>query len=161
MNDRSRSTFHNSTSTSFYQILKEDVGSWLLLFTTVILFTLTILYATNSLSIQNVYIASSSRSSVIALLNILSQITGVLLAATMIVAVETTYWLLASREKGLALSSFLGMQSSASLFALLCLILGAGTKLTSRIWSLIRLIANLLVPLLSIIILCEGTPNLD
>lgn len=141
------------SSTKIRHVLRESLDSWLLLLTTVVFFALTLLYATNTIPLQDYHTASSSRSRAVALLNILSQITGFFLAAIMTIAIDTTRWLLMSRGEGLMLSDFLGMQSNASPWALLTLICGRGTRITARGWSLLRLLATLLVPLLSIVLL--------
>jgi hypothetical protein len=97
--------------------------------------------------------SSSSRN--IFILSILSGLTGIFLAATIIIALENVKWMLVSRHEDVRLSRFLALQSGTGIVGLLQLALGRHLPFinNTRAWSLLRLMTLLLVPALGVLIM--------
>lgn len=113
---------------------------------------LTSVYASDVTAASHLRFLYSSSSNTIFVLSVLSSLTGLFLSATIGATFEKIQWLLISRKEGLRLSKFLSLQPGTGVMGLLTLILGKSRNET-RNWAAVRLVAIILVPILSILIM--------
>lgn len=152
-----RPTFSNpppiepESDKSKWQIL----GKWLPACLSLILLILTSLYAFRPGLWKSDFI-NSSQSHAIFVLRALSEVTGFLLAITVSSAFETVQWLLAVGADGMAMTDYLALQPGTGMLGLLSFAVG-GTKGRghTRLWSILRLIATILLPGLGVLIMCK------
>jgi hypothetical protein len=136
--------------------------AWLSAFLTLVFLTLTSLYASQTMFTVKERIAHSSESYAIFILRLLSEIAGVLLAMTVAAAFERVQWLLVVRTDGTWLTNYLALQAGTSVMGLLALTVGRGvSRVTTRLWSAIRLVSVVLIPALGVIIMSKLTFNLS
>jgi len=131
--------------------------AWTALLFTIGFMILTLVYASNATAASHIQFLYNSSSKTIFVLSILSSITGLFLTATIAATFERVQWLLISRPNGLRLTRYLTLQPGTGLMGLLTLLFGrsrAGTKM----WAMVRMMAIVLVPISSIVIMSTLSP---
>ncbi|KAF2730899.1 hypothetical protein EJ04DRAFT_579546 [Polyplosphaeria fusca] len=121
-------------------------------------FLMTIAYVTEKSRLSKARFVHSSRSNTILVLRVLSEAAGVFLAGSIYSTFEVVQWLLISRPEGIRLPQFLALQSSTGPLGLLVIAFGKGLSagewpMGPRIMSLLRLMAELTVPVLGVVIM--------
>lgn len=130
--------------------------AWLLGLLNLIFLVMTTLYAAQTTFMFKKRIAFSSRSHAIFTLRALSELTGLLLAATIAATFERVQWLCVVQNNGVRLVDYIALQGSTGVIGLLALAAGRGVpKLTTRVLSAIRLLSIVLVPVLGVLILSK------
>jgi hypothetical protein len=131
--------------------------AWLSAFLTLILLVLTTLYASQATLMSKVRLIYSSRSHTIFILRALSEVTSILLATTMASAFERVQWLFVVGKDGIQLPDYLALEAGTGVMGLLLLAAGkAVPRVTTRIWSAVRLISIVLVPVLGVLIMSKS-----
>ncbi|KAK7180879.1 hypothetical protein DPSP01_014430 [Paraphaeosphaeria sporulosa] len=156
-------TEHVQENTSAQRELKSFDGSllsvWLSAFLALALLILTSVYAGNSSLLAGHRSFGRSPSNVLLVLRVLSELAGVMLATTIAGTLEVLQWMLISREggkKGMSFTDYLVMNAGTGVPGLLRLAFGRGIpKLSSRFWSMARLIGIAMVPLLNVVIMSD------
>ena len=137
--------------------LKRTPLAWLSVFLTLILLVLTTLYASQTALVSKGGSISSSRSNAIFVLRALSELTGVMLAATIAGAFERVQWLFVVGDDGTPLTHYLALQAGTGVFGLLVLALGGVVpRMKTRMWSGLRLVSIVLVPVLGVLIMSKS-----
>jgi uncharacterized integral membrane protein len=151
------STVHQSSErTKKVKSMEHALTAWLFALLTLILLAMTTLYATQATSVSKIRMVSSSRSHAIFVLRALSEVTGVLLAATIAATFERVQWLCVMQENGVRLADYLALQAGTGMMGLLALAVGRGVpNVTTRVFSAIRLVSILLVPVLGVLIMSK------
>lgn len=128
---------------------------WLSPCLTLILLTLTALYAFRPGLWKSEFI-NSSQSNAIFVLRALSEATGFLLAITISSAFEMAQWLLTVRADGMAFTDYLVLQPGTGILGLMGSIVGRtkGQGQTT-LWSILKLVTMILLPGLGILIMCQ------
>jgi hypothetical protein len=136
---------------------------WSSAFTSSALYILTVLYASQSTILSRVRSVGGSPSHTILVLRVLSELASLSLATTIAAVFEGLQCMLVSRGKqtsgqtdgaGFELSNYLGLDSGTGILGLLGMALGRRvSKITTRSWSIIRLVAIVMIPLLNILIM--------
>lgn len=124
----------------------------------VILLILTSIYACHPHLLAGYRIVGQSPSDLLLLLSVLSQLTGLLLAATISSTFEEVQWMFLSRNepyRGILFTDYLSLQPGTAIMGLLRLALGFRVALSSRVWSMLRLTAMILVPLSNVVIMSK------
>jgi hypothetical protein len=131
-------------------------AAWLPACLTLILLTLTALYAFRPGLWKSEFI-NSSQSNAIFVLRALSEATGFLLAITISSAFEITQWLLTVGADGMALTDYLALQPGTGMLGLMGFAVGR-TKGHGQtiLWSILRLVTMLLLPGLGVLIMCKS-----
>jgi hypothetical protein len=129
-------------------------------------FLMTVAYATEKSRFSAVKFVHSSRSNTILVLRVLSEAAGVFLGGAIHSTFEVVQWVLISRPEGIRLPQYLALQSSTSPLGLLVLALGQGLPASQwpmkpRVLSLLRLIAELAVPVLGVLIMSMSCSNVE
>lgn len=145
--------------------------TWLLILVTACLASLTALQARGSLVTRNLYVVSQSRSYSIFFLRVFSELAGLSLAATLSATLEKLKWalvagnghdgggnrnkaheFLSSSSSSSSFLDFLALDEGTSLWGLLKLVF-AQSKKTTKLWSVVRLVALAVVPVSGILIM--------
>ncbi|KAF2661767.1 hypothetical protein K491DRAFT_385636 [Lophiostoma macrostomum CBS 122681] len=142
----------------FLGLARQTVLGWSSAILALVFFALTLSYATEKTRLSYLTFIHASSANTILVLRVLSEAAGVFLAATIYSTFEVVQWVLISRPDGIQLPQFLALQSSTGPLGLLVLAFGKGLPtsqwpMTPRIMSLIRLIAELTVPVLGILVM--------
>jgi hypothetical protein len=129
--------------------------SWLSALLALVCLILTITYAFYPQSVSHLKAIGGSPSSALLVLRILSEIAGVLLAATIAAAFEKLQFILVARDGdggGLRFLDYLSLQAGAGMPGLIgAAVWRGGIEMATRIWSIVRLISIVLVPILNIV----------
>ncbi|KAF2001361.1 hypothetical protein P154DRAFT_521758 [Amniculicola lignicola CBS 123094] len=147
-------------------LAKQTVLAWSSAALATVFFTLTVSYATEKSQFSKVKFVHSSRPNTLLVLRVLSEIASVFLAATIYSTFEVVQWVLISRPDGIRLPQFLALQSSTGPLGLLALALGYGLPASkwpwnSRILSLIRLLAEVAVPVLGVFVMSNVNTHVE
>lgn len=135
---------------------------WVSAFLAVVFLVLTSLYASQSASSWRERIAFSSVGRSIFVLRALSEVTGVLLAATVAAAFGKVQWLLMVGKSGAWLTDYLALQAGTPPMGLLALATKRGvSRVTTRLWSAIRLVSLVLIPVLGVLVMSKQPFNLQ
>ena len=150
----------------FLGLAKQTVLAWFSATLALIFFALTLSYATEKTRLSYMTFVHVSSSNTILVLRVLSEAAGVFLGATIHSTFEVVQWVLISRPDGIQLPQFLALQSSTGPLGLLVLAFGRGLPLCQwpiapRLMSLLRLIAELTVPVLGILVMSMFFVNLE
>lgn len=150
-------------------LARQTVLAWISTILALSFFSLTISYATERSRFSHLRFVHSSRSNTILVLRVLSEAAGVFLAGTIHSTFEVVQWVLISRPNGIRLPQFLALQSSTGPLGLMILAAGRGLPasqwpMNARIMALLRLIAELTIPVLGILVmsacaLLRAAPN--
>lgn len=134
--------------------------AWTSALLTVVFLVLTAVYSSQPTVASHMRLLYTSSSNTIFVLSLLSSLTGLFLGATINAAFERLRWLLVVRRSGLQLTKFLGLQAGTGITGLFVLTAGGGQPMlaTARLWSAVRLVSTVLVPLLSILIMSQSFP---
>lgn len=135
-------------------------GWWTLglLLVTVIVVTMTALYANGSAkSLMRDKFFTTSSANAILILRILTEACALLFAALIMVVVEDLQWALASRPVGVSLLHFVGLDAGTGVWGLLRLLATADWK--HKYSSLFRLVVICMIPLPGIVLM--GDINLE
>ena len=129
--------------------------SWVSALLSLLFIILTIAYAFYPQSVSHLKAIGGSPSSALVVLRILSEVAGVLLAATTAAAFEKLQFTLVAREGdggGLRFLDYLSLQAGAGVPGLMGIVFWRGDiKMATRVWSIVRLISIVLVPILNIV----------
>ncbi|KAF2727751.1 hypothetical protein EJ04DRAFT_581808 [Polyplosphaeria fusca] len=132
---------------------------WLSACLALALVILTSVYASRSDLLDGRRIIGRSPSDVLLVLRVLSELAGLLLAATIAGTFEEIQWMLVKRNgdhPGMAFTDYLGLQPGTGVCGLFRLAFGGRIpKLSSRIWSAVKLISMVVVPLLNVVIMSD------
>lgn len=130
--------------------------AWMSAVFTLILLILTALYASQTTFASSIRVIYSSSSHAIFVLRALSELTGLLLATTIAAAFERIQWLFIVKRHGLRLTDYLALQAGTGVMGLLLLAVGRGvSRISTRLWSVVRLISVLLVPVLGVLLMSK------
>jgi hypothetical protein len=131
--------------------------AWLLALLTLILLAMTTLYAAQTTFKFETRMTFSSRAHAIFILRALSELTGLLLAATIAATFERVQWLRIVRKDGVRLADYLALQAGTGMMGLLALTAGGGVPhVTTRVLSAVRLVSIVLVPVLGVLIMSKS-----
>jgi hypothetical protein len=131
--------------------------AWLLAVLTLVLLALTTLYAAQASLTSQKHVVFSSRSDAIFVLRALSELTGVMLAATIATTFESVQWLYVAQKGGVRLADYLALQAGTGIMGLLALAVGREVpNITTRVLSIVRLVSIVLVPVLGVLIMSES-----
>ncbi|KAH8880898.1 hypothetical protein GQ53DRAFT_832908 [Thozetella sp. PMI_491] len=133
---------------------------WILITLASGILTLTCLQARSSLLTKNLSFINQSSSYAILTLRTLSEVFGILLAATIAVILERIKWMSTwhrvGQKRGIPLVDFLALQEGTTTFGLLSLIAGSAVGSTrARLWGLTRLLAVAVVPIVGVLIMSQ------
>lgn len=145
-------------------LARQTILAWASAILALSFFLLTVCYASERSSISHLKFVRSSRSNTILVLRILSEAAALFLSATIHSTFEVVQWVLISRPGGIRLSQYLALQSSTGPLGLIALALGAGLSpaqwpFSPRVLSLLRLLAELTVPVLGVLIMGRVNVN--
>ncbi|KAF1967526.1 hypothetical protein BU23DRAFT_559316 [Bimuria novae-zelandiae CBS 107.79] len=130
---------------------------WLSALCALTLLILTSIYAGNSSLLAGHRSIGRSPGNVLLVLRVLSELAGVMMATTIAGTLEVLQWTLISRQegrKGMSFTDYLVMHAGTGVSGLIQLAFGRGVpKLSSRFWSMTRLIGIAMVPLLNVVIM--------
>lgn len=129
---------------------------WVLIVLTLTLLVLTCLQARGSILTRYLTLVNQSRSYSIFFLRAFSEIAGVSLSATIYATLERLKWAMICRkgQSRARFVDFLALQESTTILGLLSLATGAAVpSVTTRIWSIVRLILMFFVPGIGILIM--------
>jgi hypothetical protein len=102
--------------------------------------------------VSHLKIIGGSPSSALLWLRILSEAAAVALAALIAATFEHLQWLLTGRGDGACFLDYLSLQAGSGLPGLLGVMLWkGGINMTTRLWSLTRLVSIALLPILNIV----------
>jgi uncharacterized integral membrane protein len=134
---------------------RQLLGLWSSITAAVCFLTITAIYAAQYPLTSGVRFIYSSSSNPIFVLSLLSGLTGLLLGVVIDSTFELVQWLLMLRRKGLIFPTMLALHGGTGLLAQLELAFGRGIPLRSatRGWSIARLAATMLVPVLGVVIM--------
>lgn len=137
---------------------------WLSAVCALALVILTSIYAGNSSLLAGHQSIGRSPSNVLLVLRVLSEMAGVMLATTIAGTVEVVQWALISRQggkKGMSFTDYLILHAGTGVPGLFRLAFGRGVpKISSRFWSIARLVGIAMVPLLNVVIMSEYVSEL-
>lgn len=132
---------------------------WLSAISALALLILTSIYAGNSSLLGEHQSIGRSPGNVLLVLRVLSELAGVMLATTIAGTLEVVQWTLISRKggkMGMNFTDYLVMHAGTGVPGLFQLAFGRGVpKLSSRFWSIVRLMGIAMVPLLNVVIMSE------
>jgi hypothetical protein len=129
---------------------------WASAFLAAAFLVMTSLYAAQSTTALRERIVSSSAGHSIFVLRALSEVTGVLLAITVAAAFERVQWFLIAGDRGAWFTDYLALQAGTSLIGLLALATRRGvSRVTTRLWSVIRLVSIVLIPVLGVLVMSK------
>ncbi|KAF2786287.1 hypothetical protein K505DRAFT_380369 [Melanomma pulvis-pyrius CBS 109.77] len=139
-------------------LARQTILAWSSTILALTFFLMTVSYATEKSRFSNVKFVHTSRSNTILVLRILSEAAGIFLASTIYSTFEVVQWVLISRPGGIQFPQFLALQSSTGPLGLMVLAFGKGLPphqwgMKPRIMSLIRLIAEVAVPVLGVLVM--------
>jgi hypothetical protein len=131
-----------------------------------IFYLATLIYASKPQWFSKIPYLSSQSSKLLLILRILSEIAGVLLGATIHGTFDAVQWRKISRTKGIGFLEFLSLQAGTGVLGLLSMIVAGGLPpyewlRAPRLMSGIRLMSELIVPILAILIMGMGLIFLD
>lgn len=128
--------------------------AWIPALLTLLLFILTVVYASQTNFVSGIHFIYASSSRPILVLRVLSELTDVLLACTIAAAFERVQWLLVAGTDGLRLTDFICLHAGTGAPGLLvCLVWKGIRTVMTRLWSMIRLAFIILVPVLGVLIM--------
>ncbi|KAF2272163.1 uncharacterized protein EI97DRAFT_462174 [Westerdykella ornata] len=139
-------------------LARQTILAWTSAFLAVSFFALTVLYAAGRSKISQLEFVRYSRSNTILILRILSEAAALFLASTIHATFDVVQWVLISHPDGMRLPDFLALQSSTGPLGLILLASGHGLPpeqwpLKPRMLSLIRLLAELTVPVVGVLVM--------
>ena len=133
------------------------VTVWLSAFLALTLLILTGIYAGDSSLLAGYRRLGQSPSNVLLVLRVLSELGGLLLAATIAGTFEEVQWMMISRKgqkTGMSFTDYLGLQPGTGVAGLLRLAFGLKIpQMSSRMWSVVRLFGIAIVPLLNVVVM--------
>lgn len=143
-------------------LARQTILAWSSTLLAMAFFLMTIAYATRTGRFPRPHFVHASQSSTILILRILSEAHGIFLAGSVYSTFEVMQWVLISRAEGLQLPQFLALQSSTGPLGLMAIALGKGLPpgdwpMRPRLMSLLRLIAQAVVPLTGVMVMSERT----
>jgi hypothetical protein len=142
-------------------LAKQTILAWSSTILATAFFLMTVAYATGTARISRVKFVHASQSNTILVLRVLSEAHGVFLAASVYASFEVVQWALISRPGGIQLPQFLALQCSTGPLGLLAIASGQGLSVAEwpmkpRLMSLLRLIAQAIVPLTGVLIMSRN-----
>jgi hypothetical protein len=127
---------------------------WVIAILALISLVVTALYASQRIGKLKFITASSSTA--ILVLRALSELTGLLIAASIAFAFEKLQWLLTVRAQGVSLSEYMAVQAGTGVWGSLLLAVKRGVpRASTRTWSLLRLAGIGIIPAMGILIMSE------
>lgn len=133
---------------------------WLWALCALALVILTSIYAGNSALLAGHQSIGRSPNHVLLVLRVLSEMAGLMMATTIAGTLEVVQWTLISRQggkKGMSFTDYLVMHAGTGVPGLIQLAFGRGVpKMSSRFWSMARLVGIAMVPLLNVVIMSES-----
>jgi hypothetical protein len=141
-------------------LARQTILAWSSTFLAIAFFFMTIAYATRTARMSSVSFVHASQSNTILVLRVLSEAHGVFLAGSVYSTFEVVQWMLISRPEGIQLPQLLALQSSTGPLGLLAIVFGQGLPADEwpkkpRLTSLLRLIAQAIVPLTGVLIMSK------
>jgi hypothetical protein len=141
-------------------LARQTLLAWSSTVLAIFFFCMTVTFAFGSSRLTQARPIYSSQSNLILILRIFSEAAGLFLAGTVHSTFEICQWILISRPEGIRLPQFLALQSSTGPLGLVAIALGRGLPpnewpVSPRLTSLIRLMAEVAVPLLGVLIMSE------
>ena len=126
---------------------------------TICLYALTVCYAFGSTSLINLKFLTQGPSLTLAALRTLSEATSLFLLLLISLSTETILWTLLSRSTGMKLSSYLSLQANTTAWGNVRLLWHWARG--AKVWSFVRIVLLLAVPVLGVILLLDATISLD
>lgn len=140
---------------------------WLSAFLSLALYTLTVLYCSDTETLSRIQPVGASPSHSILTLRVLSELASLSLAATIAMVFDELQCVLVFQRgsvdtsHGISLASYLGLDPGTGVMGLLGMVFGRRVpNLTARVWSSIRLGAIIMIPILNILIMGESISSM-
>ncbi|KAF2760538.1 hypothetical protein EJ05DRAFT_509064 [Pseudovirgaria hyperparasitica] len=139
------------------QLLRWVSLSWISSILALVFLALTSIYASSNSFMSKISFIGSSPSNTILVLRVLSEIAGVTLAAAIAGAFEKLQFILVTRRHhttGFRLTDYLALEAGTGMSGLLAIMVSYGVKhAVTRGWSLLRITAIVMVPILNVLIM--------
>jgi hypothetical protein len=143
--------------TSFMAVWRNARASAALALSALGLHILTTLYAFRPEFITRYHVIGRSPSRGLFILRVLSELAALMAAATIATAFEKVRWMNMGHngnKRGVPLADYIALEPGTGVSGLLQMAIGLRKSgFTSRTWSAIRLIATVIIPLLSVLIM--------
>jgi hypothetical protein len=139
-------------------LAKQTILAWSSTILALIFFSMTVSFAVGTSRLWQIKAVNSSQSNSILILRVFSEAAGLFLAGTVHSTFAVIQWVLVSRPEGIRFPQFLALQPSTGPLGLLVLASGKGLTVEQwpfkpRLLSLLRLIAEVAVPLMGVLIM--------